>query len=276
MVNIYLGPAGIPISLRGKGSKEAIKFISKIKLNAMEIEFVRGVKMSLKTSRELGEAAREYGVRLSVHAPYYINLCSPERDKVEASKRRIYESVERAHEMGADAIAIHAGYYGRFSEEQCYSMIKDSLIEIIDKMKENGIDGVKLGVETMAKETAFGTIDEVIRISKEVEGVIPYIDWSHTFARQGGKIDYDEILSRLEKELRLTHINSHFQSLKFSKGRFIDVHETVDKNAPPFRPLAETLLKRDISITLICESPKMEEDALVMKSILESLGYKLE
>ncbi|MEM0072540.1 MAG: endonuclease IV, partial [Metallosphaera sp.] len=33
---------------------------------------------------------------------------------------------------------------------------------------------------------------------------------------------------------------------------------------------------RDISITLICESPKMEEDALVMKSILESLGYKLE
>ncbi|MBP1358077.1 MAG: endonuclease IV, partial [Sulfolobus sp.] len=128
--------------------------------------------------------------------------------------------------------------------------------------------------ETMAKETAFGTIDEVISISKEVKNVIPYIDWAHTFARQGGQIDYGEIIDRLIKELHLLHINSHFESLVFRNGKYVDEHLPIDNNAPPFEPLAKEILKRDISITLICESPELERDALKMKKVLEDLGYK--
>ncbi len=177
--------------------------------------------------------------------------------------------------MGADAIAIHVGFYGDLSPKECYQMVKSALLEIRDQMAERGIDSVKLGVETMAKETAFGTLDEVISISKEVSGVIPYIDWAHTFARQGGKIDYGEIIDRLTRELGLNHINSHFESLQMRKGKFVDVHEPISKNSPPFEPLAKALLERDVSITLVCESPRLEEDALIMKQVLESLGYKL-
>ncbi|MFP3204674.1 MAG: deoxyribonuclease IV [Metallosphaera yellowstonensis] len=274
MARIYLGPAGIPLSSRGKGSVDGVKRVAELGLNAMEVEFVQGVRMSVQSAKELGEVAKSLGVRLSVHAPYFINLCSPDGEKVEASKRRILESAERAEAMGADAVAIHLAFYGDLSPEECYSKIKESMQEVVEKSLELGITYVKLGAETMAKETAFGTLDEVIRLAKEVKGVIPYIDWAHTFARQGGKIDYGAIIDRLREELGLTHINSHFESLQLRKGKYVDVHEPIDKEAPPFAPLAKEILKRDISISLVCESPKLEEDALKMKAVLESLGYK--
>jgi deoxyribonuclease-4 len=128
----------------------------------------------------------------------------------------------------------------------------------------------------MAKETAFGTLDEVISISKEINNVVPYIDWAHTFGRQGGKIYYGNIIDRLVKELNISHINSHFESLEIRNGKYVDVHRSIIHNTPPFEPLAKEILKRDISITLICESPELEKDALIMKSVIEKLGYKFE
>ncbi|WP_338604073.1 deoxyribonuclease IV [Sulfolobus tengchongensis] len=275
MVKIYLGPAGVPHSAKKKNTIDGIKTVKELGLNAMEVEFVQGVRMSRETAEETGQVAKELGIRLSVHAPYFINLCSEEKEKVEASKQRILDTADRAELMGADAIAIHIAFYGKMEPEECYQKVKTELGDVIDKAKEMGIKNVKFGVETMAKETAFGTLDEVISISKELNGVIPYIDWAHTFARQGGKIDYGEIIDRLISELGLTHINSHFESLVFRNGKYVDEHVPIDANAPPFEPLAKELLKRDnLSITLICESPELERDALKMKEVLTKLGYE--
>lgn len=276
MPKIYLGTAGIPLSAKGKSTIEGVKKVKELGLNAMEVEFVQGVKMSIEKAKELGEVAKTIGVRLSVHAPYYINLCSEEKEKMEASKNRILETATRAEAMGADAIAIHVAFYGKKSKrEECLDEVKSGLGEILDKSKELGIVNVKFGIETMAKETAIGTLDEVILLSKELDRqIIPYIDWAHTFARQGGQIDYGEILDRLTKELGLTHINSHFEGLEIRNGKYVDIHRSIVYNTPPFEPLAREILKRDISITLICESPELENDALRMKKILEDLGYK--
>ena len=274
MVKIYLGPAGIPHSAKKKNTQEGIKTVKELGLNAMEVEFVQGVKMKPEVAEEVGELAKELGVRLSAHAPYFINLCSEEKEKVEASKKRILETADRAERMGADAIAIHVAFYGKMKPEECYQQVKSELGEVVDTARSQGIKNVKFGVETMAKDTAFGTLDEVISISKEINGVIPYIDWAHTFARQNGEINYGEIIDRLVKELGLTHINSHFESLVYRNGKYVDEHLPIDNNTPPFEPLARELIKRDISITLICESPELERDALKMKKILEDLGYK--
>lgn len=276
MAKIYLGPAGIPHSAKKRNTVEGIKTVKELGLNAMEVEFVQGVKMAPQTAEETGQVAKELGVRLSVHAPYFINLCSEEKEKVEASKQRILDTADRAERMGADAIAIHIAFYGKMKPEECYQQVKAELGETIDKARESGSKNVKFGVETMAKDTAFGTIDEVISIAKELKGVIPYIDWAHTFARQGGYIEYGEIIDRVVRELGLLHINSHFESLVYKNGKYIDEHLPVDFNAPPFEPLAREILKRNISITLICESPELERDALKMKKVLEDLGYKFE
>ncbi|MEM0122032.1 MAG: deoxyribonuclease IV [Saccharolobus sp.] len=276
MAKIYLGPAGIPYASKKRNTIEGIKTVKELGLNAMEVEFVQGVRMSKDTAKETGQVAKELGIRLSVHAPYFINLCSDDQEKVEASKKRIIESADRAELMGADAIAIHIAFYEKNKAKECYEKVKSELGEVVDNARSMGIKNVKFGVETMAKETAFGTLDEVISISKEIKGVIPYIDWAHTFARQGGQINYGEIIDRLVKELGLTHINSHFESLENRKGKYVDEHVPIDYNSPPFEPLAKEILKRDISITLICESPELERDALKMKEVLVNLGYKFE
>ncbi|MEM0363856.1 MAG: deoxyribonuclease IV [Sulfolobaceae archaeon] len=276
MAKIYLGPAGIPHASKKRNTIEGIKTVKELGLNAMEVEFVQGVRMSKDMAKEAGQVAKELGIRLSVHAPYFINLCSDDQEKVEASKKRIIETADRAELMGADAIAIHIAFYEKDKAKECYEKVKSELGEVVDNARSMGIKNVKFGVETMAKETAFGTLDEVISISKEIKGVIPYIDWAHTFARQGGQINYGEIIDRLVKELGLTHINSHFESLENRKGKYVDEHVPIDYNSPPFEPLAKEILKRDISITLICESPELERDALKMKEVLVNLGYKFE
>ena len=276
MAKIYLGPAGIPHASKKRNTIEGIKTVKELGLNAREVEFVQGVRRSTDMATEAGQVAKELGIRLSVHAPYFINLCSDDQEKVEASKKRIIETADRAELMGADAIAIHIAFYEKDKAKECYEKVKSELGEVVDNARSMGIKNVKFGVETMAKETAFGTLDEVISISKEIKGVIPYIDWAHTFARQGGQINYGEIIDRLVKELGLTHINSHFESLENRKGKYVDEHVPIDYNSPPFEPLAKEILKRDISITLICESPELERDALKMKEVLVNLGYKFE
>ncbi|BBG22774.1 TIM barrel protein [Sulfuracidifex tepidarius] len=273
MATIFLGTAGVPFSAKKGTTIDGVKAIREMSLNAMEVEFVQGVRMKRETAEETGKVAKELEVRLSVHAPYFINLCSSEEEKVKASKQRILDTADRAEAMGADAIAIHAAFYGKMKPEECYQKVKAEMTDIVDRAREGGIKNVKFGIETMAKETALGTLDEVIGISKEVKGVIPYIDWAHTFARQGGKIDYKEIIERLKRELNLTHINSHFESLKMSKGKYVDVHVPIEAEAPPFKPLAEVLIKEDISISLVCESPELERDALKMRDILKNYGY---
>lgn len=276
MVKIFLGPAGIPHTSSKRNTLEGVKVVKDLGLNAMEVEFVQGVKMSEEMAEKVGKLASELGVRLSVHAPYAINLCSEDEAKIEASKKRLLETAIRAEKMGADAIAIHAAFYGIRGPEECYELVKEGLKEVVELSESQGLYNVKFGVETMAKDTAFGTIDEVVRISKDVRRVIPYIDWAHAFARQGGQINYDEIINRLIEELGLEHINSHFESLVHRNGKYVDEHLPIDNETPPFRPLAEAILKnkRLKSITLICESPELERDALKMRKVLEELGYE--
>lgn len=273
---IWIGPAGVPILSKDSSTLGGIRTVSELGLNAMEIEFVRGVKMSNETAKECGKLAKELDVRLSVHAPYFINLSSSEREKVDASKKRILDSMERASLMGADVVCIHAGYYGRLYEEETYHRIKEECGYIVDKAKSNGWD-TTLALETTGRVSQFGTIDEIVRLCKEIDCRI-VVDAAHIFARNAGLVDYSEIFDKL-KPLKLKHYNFHFSGIKFStigitgKGNEKS-HLPIKFNAPPFEPLAKEILKRKVDITIICESPLLEQDALVLKETFEKLGYK--
>lgn len=264
---IFLGPAGIPLRTEKRETIEGIKTVHSLGLNAMEIEFVRSVYMKKPVAEEAGNVAGELGIRLSIHAPYFINLSSEKKDTISASRKRIFDSAEIGEIIGADAIAIHSAYYGKLNPEETFDLVKGQFLKILDDMKDAGIKNVKLGIETMAKKSQFGTLDEVLRMHKEVKHVHPYIDWAHLFVRNGGTIDYAEVLDRLEKA-GIKHINSHFEGVaKNKKGEYVDVHRPI--GAPEFTPLAKELKKRKTDITIISESPLLEEDSLKMKAILE-------
>ena len=278
-MKIWIGTAGIPISSKGGSTVDGIEHVSKLGLNAMEIEFVRGVKMSLETAEEVRNTAKEFGVRLSVHAPYFINLCSLEKEKIEASKRRILDSVQRAHYMCADIVVFHPAYYGRLSKKEAYERVKLACEQILDTMKDNGWSDVRLGLETMGKVSQFGTVDEIIKLCKELKGCDIVIDWAHIFARQGGRINFSEILDKVSV-LGPKHFHTHFSGMEFTyvkatgKGNEKRHLNISDGAKPDYEPLVKEILKRKVDVTLISESPNLEGDALLLKSMFERHGYK--
>ncbi|WP_309492174.1 TIM barrel protein [Candidatus Hecatella orcuttiae] len=274
---ILLGPAGIPTVTKPRSSVEGVKTVAGLGLQAIEIQFVRGVNMSLEAAEEVGRVAKKLNVELSIHAPYYINLCSEKKKTVEESKQRILDSATRGEKMGAHIVVIHPGYYGQLTSEKAFKMVEESFQDLLGRLRDEGVGKVKLGLETMGKQSQFGTLDEIIQLCREVD-CVPNVDFAHIFARQGGKIDYGEILDRVA-ELKLPHLHVHFSGINWTPVKGTDKgneknHLEIKANQPPFEPLAREILRRKVSATIISESPILEQDSLAMKRIFEKLGYK--
>jgi len=275
---IYLGPAGVPLTSEERTTLGGLRRVAELGLNAMEIEFVRGVTMKNELAKEVGKLAKELKITLSVHCPYFINLCSTDKKIIAASKKRIIDSVERCHHMGARIAVFHAGYYGSLNPEVTYKMIKEAELDMLDTMRSMGIKEVALGNETTGKISAFGNLDELVRLGKEVCECEPVVDFAHLWARAAGKINYSEIFNKLEP-LKMKHLHCHFTSMEWTPAKIPSAgnerrHLPISFDQPPVEPLIKEILERKINITIISESPVLEQDSLVMKKMFEKLGYE--
>lgn len=269
-IRVLVGTAGIPHCAEEKSTAGGVRTVAGLGLHSMEVEFVRGVSMSAEKAQELGGIAKGLGVRLSVHAPYYINLCNPE--KLRDSQKRIMESCHRAHIMGAGVVVFHPGFYGQLNAEDAYGMVEDACRDMGDAIEDNGFE-VKLGLETTGKMSQFGTIDEILSVCRDNRHCVPVIDWCHIFAKSQGKVDFSESLSKVT-EAGFRKIHTHFSGVEFTdKGE--KRHITIDHRQPDFREVAKVILGSGLAeINIISESPEMEKDALTMKGILEELGHR--
>jgi deoxyribonuclease-4 len=277
MTKIFLGPAGNCITSKEKGTIGSLKRIKELGLNCQEIEFVRGVYMNRKDAEEVGSLAKELDIKLSIHGPYFINLGSTDKKVIEASKKRIWDSVARADEMNADIVVFHPGYYAGQTPEATFDSIKKACEELIDKMRNQGIKNVALGLETTGKISQWGTLDETVKLCKELRGCKPAVDPAHIYARQAGRIDYKEVLDKLAV-LKLEHVHMHFSGIKWRPAKPMGsgnewYHIEIKNNQPPFEPLAGEILRRKLDVTIISESPVLEQDSLKMREIFEKLGY---
>ncbi len=264
---IWIGTGGAPISSKERSTLSGLERIHELGLNAMEVEFVHGVNMKEEMAKQVGELAKKLNIRLSIHAPYYINLTSAEKEKIEASKKRIVESCERGHDMSAKIVVFHPAYYGKLPREECYLRVKKECEEMVDELKSKGINDVLLGLETTGKHSQFGTLDECIRMSKEVKGCAVNVDWAHIYARNGGRINFGEVIDKV-LALKVKHIQSHFSCINFGLGGEKN-HLTLDTGQPKYDGLVREIKKRNLDITLISESPNLEGDALKLKKMIE-------
>ena len=248
---IHLGPAGVP------GSAAKSDTISGI------------VRVANDLADEVGKKAKDLGIKLSVHAPYYINLCNPE--KVKASQKRILDSCERAHHMGAKVVVFHPGFYGELEKEEALSRVTAACREMSDALSSNGWD-VKLGLETTGKMSQFGTVDEILSVCKEAKSCVPVLDWAHLHAKYQGNADFKRLLTKVTSAGYL-NIHTHFSNIEFGeKGE--KRHLTIEHKQPDFKDVARIILDSDLEeITIISESPALEKDAMVMKKELEKMGY---
>ena len=257
---IKFGPGGTA----GLGYSEGLARIKEIGLSALEVEFTYGVYMKNEEARLIGQLAKKMGVSLSIHAPYYINLASEEKAKISASKKRILDSCERAHNMGAEYVVFHAGFYQKKSKEETFERIKTQILEINNTLKERTWK-VMLAPELTGKPSQFGDIDELIRLKNET-GCHLTVDFSHSKARSQGKMEYSEILEKLSG---IKHIHSHFSGIEWTeKGE--RRHLLTDKEE--IIPLAEEIISKKVDVTIINESPDPIGDAYKMKRIFDELS----
>ena len=163
---IRIGPAGIPLSCKGRTNKDGIIYVKKIlDLNAMEIQLIRGTQtMDDEEADFIRKFAEENDIELHVHAPYYTNLAGDD-EEIELSKSKILYSGRLANRLGAKILVIHPGFYGERSKEETMEKIIENVKDIVSSFKKEKIK-VKLGIETMGKQKVFGSLDEVIEVCK--------------------------------------------------------------------------------------------------------------
>jgi len=269
-----VGTAGIPNSTPRKRTIDGIKRVKELGLDAMEIEFVRGVRMKKEAAIEVNKIATELGIVLTVHAPYYVNLNSHDRAKLEASINRVIESMRIGYVASAWSVTFHPGYYGGDVPTKAYARVRNSLKKIVEVAKNEGID-IWIRPELMGGLSEFGSLEEVISLSKEFENVLPCIDFAHLHARARGKFNtYDEfkdILIYIEKELgreALDNMHIHISGIEYGdKGEI--KHLNLNQSDFNYKDLAKALKEFKVKGVLISESPNLEEDALLMKRELE-------
>jgi len=266
MQKILLGPAGSPAN----STLEGVSVVKKIGLHAMEVAFTHGIKMSPSLAEQVGEVAQKEKVKLSIHAPYYINLLSTKKETVVSSRKRIIDSLYRGHKMNATKVVFHPGYYGSNTKKEAYTKIKKEL-EIIQKEIKKRKWKIDMAPETMGRTFQFGHFDDTLKLAKEVKCNF-CVDVSHIYALNQGKIDYDYIFDKISKLRKDVHF--HFQGIEFNeKG---EKRHLVLNGNPSFKEFAKKLLFTDINATIICESPVTWEDSLRMKKILEGFGHRFD
>jgi len=255
-MNIRFGPAGLGPA---ETAEKILEQYHKLGLKACEIAFTYNVYIKEKDAPRIGKKAKELGISLSIHAPYFVNLNSEEKAKREATKKRILDCCKIGHLLGAKTIVFHPGYYsnkGKTEEdrEKSYNIIKEGILDIMAIIKANKWD-IKIAPETMGKVNVFGSVDEISCLSRETHCGF-CIDFAHILAREK-KVDFDKLISLFPNK----EWHCHFSGIVYGdKGE--KHHRSTEKEE--WKSLLENLNKvaKDKEFTIINESPTLVDDSV--------------
>lgn len=277
------GPAGNSESFTKMGYKSSLdvpEYIEKMGLDAFEYQCGRGVNIGTEKAEKLGALAKEKGISLSLHAPYYISMSSVEEEKRIKSVDYILQSARAVKAMGGERIIVHTGSCGKISREDALVLATDTMKLALSALDSEGLGSVRICPETMGKVNQLGTLGEVLTLCELDERLIPCIDFGHLNARDRGILksyeDFEEIFNSIENRLgisRLREYHSHFSKIEYSAGGEVK-HLTFEDEifGPNFEPVAELTYKKQCSPTIICESAGTQaEDAKIMKNYYWSL-----
>lgn len=272
--NLNFITAGMPLRT-GKGSyPDAFDILREMNLDGMELEFVHGIRMG-ESNRKFVKSMSEEFV-MTAHGPFYINLNSAEPEKTDASVQRIIDTASVALSAGAFSITFHAAYYMGQDKQTVYNQVKTQTERIINILKEQKTE-IWIRPETTGKETQWGDIDEIIKLSKEFDLVLPCVDFSHIHARTIGKNNtYDEfckILNKIGKKLgqtALDNFHGHLAGIDYA-GKGERKHLNLEDSDMNYKDLLKALKSFDVKGALVCESPNIEDDCKLMKEFYLTL-----
>jgi len=231
--------------------------------------------LALAAPRLVAETAVREGVKLSAHAPYFINFNAHEPEKIKASQERLLQTAHIASLCGAESVVFHTAFYLGDPPEKAYSTVKKYLGEILSQLKKVK-NQVWIRPEVLGKGTQFGTIEEVLNLSTELEGVAPCIDFAHWHARTGKFNSYHEFASILEQlkerpgRAALDNMHIHVSGIAYG-GKGETKHLNLEESDLQYVELLKALKDYDAKGIVICESPNLEEDAMLLQATYNNL-----
>ncbi len=271
------GPAGASDAFGSSGKKgtaEVIKWVASFGLDAYEYQAGNGLHASDASLSAVGGIAKELGVAMSLHTPYFISLSGVEPEKRLKSIDYIEQSIRAAVLLGADTIVIHSGSAAKISREEALSLAADTLRKTLEKL---GQPPVRLGLETMGKKNQLGTLEEVIELCRIDPVFCPVVDFGHLNARECGGVFpdaaayrrvFDMIGDALGAEYAL-YLHCHFSHIEYTSSgekRHLTFDGDTGGFGPDFAPLAEVIARDGLCPRIICESAGTQDaDALTMK-----------
>lgn len=275
MERLFFGTGGVPHSAKSSSTIHGIEEIAERGLGCMEMEFVQGVRLGEASARLVAEAATRLKIKLSAHAPYFINFNAHEPEKIAGSQNRMLQTARIASICGAGSVVFHVAFYLGDPPSKAYSKIKRNLGELLRQIKGENIR-VWIRPEVMGKGSEFGTVEEVLNLSAELEGVAPCIDFSHLHAREGRFNSYEEfasVLRQIEERLgraALDNMHMHVSGIAYgAKGEL--KHLNLKESDFRYIELLKALKNCDAKGLVICESPNLEEDALLLQATYQAL-----
>jgi len=275
MASLLFGTAGTPHSARPQSTVGGIERIAELGLGCMEVEFVQGVKMGEAAARLVGEAAVRTGVKLSAHAPYFINLNAQEIEKIRASQSRILQTARIASICHAESVVFHPAFYMGQPPEEVYETVKEHLVEVLDQLEREQIK-ISIRPEVTGKSSQFGTIEELVNLSAELKGVAPCLDFSHWHARTGrfnSYAEFEAVLLQIRQRLgdeALGNMHIHVSGISYGKKGELK-HLNLEESDFQYRELLRALKDYNVRGLMICESPNLEGDAVLLQATYNGL-----
>jgi deoxyribonuclease-4 len=273
---LLFGTAGVPNSTAKKNNPvEGVKRIHELGLDCMQLEFAHGVRMKEEVSSALRKVSYELGVPLTSHGPYYINLNAREQDKIDSSVERIIQTAKISDLCGAESMTFHAAFYMKDSPYDVFDLVEKSLNVIEERLSRLDIE-IELRPELTGKTSQFGSLEELISLSKSVASCKPCMDFSHLYARTGSVNDYKgfcDTLETLKNELganALKEMHIHISGISSnSKGDL--KHLNLEKSKFNWKDLMKALKDMDCRGYVVCNSPNLEADAAMLKQYYMAL-----
>ncbi len=271
---LLFGTAGIPLSTEKPTTENGIEKVRELGLDTMELEFVRSINIKKEKAPEIKEVATKNNILLTCHAPYFINLNAREREKLEASKLRVINSARIAWMCGAWSVVFHAAFYMGDEKTAVYERVKDAIKDIVRILQDEGVE-IWIRPELTGKPTQFGELEELIKISQEVEMVMPCIDFAHLHARYNGRFnskeEWQSVLEKIEDGMgkqALDNMHIHVSGINYTeKGE--RNHLNLEESDLKYVELMHVLKDFNVKGAVISESPNIEGDALLMKNTYE-------